>query len=188
MHNIKINNIEYNIPLSWDELTYKQAVDVIKNVNDKGKQLSYITNIPENIINSLIDRQVSILFDLISFTENLEVFDSIDVKKEYESFDFGSVSYGDAEKCRNIMIKELTGYEAIIDILKVLINKDITNEPFLEWIGTANFFLSKSIVSMIAMPSLTKLNTVLSKSKLELTDCKSLEALERMLKLQGMEH
>lgn len=186
MQTVNINNIAYNIPISWDEVTYKQGCDIIKNVNDKGLQLASITGIPMNIINALADEQVSKLFALISFTENLEVFDNDNVKDEYSTFDFGSIPYGEAEKCRQIMTKELTGYEAIIGIMDLLIKKNITDEPFLEWIGTANFFLNKSIISMIVMPSSMKLTEALNKSKLVLSDYKNLVALERMLNLQGV--
>ena len=71
MQQIKINNIVYNIPISWEDLTYIQAVNVIKNINDKGKQLSEISGIPYELILKLEDQQAAILFDLISFTENL---------------------------------------------------------------------------------------------------------------------
>lgn len=188
MQQIKINNVEYNIPITWDDLTYKQAIGVIKNVDDKGKQLSEITGIPYELILSLADQQASILFELISFTENLEVFDNDIVKDDYKDFDFGSIEYGIAEKCRQHMKTGLTGFEVVIDIIKTLKGVDITNEPFMEWIGTANFFLSKSITSMIATPSLTKLQLHLNSNKLELTDYKSLAHLERMLKSQEVDH
>ena len=188
MQQIKINNIVYNIPISWNDLTYIQAVNVIKNINDKGKQLSEISGIPYELILKLEDQQAAILFDLISFTENLEVFDSTDVKPDYESFDFGSIEYGVAEKCRQTMKDGKTGIEVVIDIIKILKGVDITNEPFLDWIGTANFFLSKSIISMIAMPNLTKVRQHLSSNKLGLTDYKNLAHLELTLKSQGVEH
>ncbi len=184
MQQVTINQIVYNIPISWSELNYWQGIQVIKNVNDKDIQLSILSKIPTEIINALKDIQVQPLFELISFTENLDVFDSIDVLDEYKSFDFGAISYGDAESCRNIMKGELTGFEAVAGIMNQLLKIDINEMPFLDIIGTANFFLSKSISSMIVTPSLAKITQHLNSNKLGLTDSKNLEALERTLNLQ----
>lgn len=187
MHTIKINNIDYNIPMSWNELTYSQAIKVVEHVNDKGKQLEAVTNIPIEIIDKLIDQQVQVLFSLISFTENLEVFESDTILEWAKDFDFGSISYGDAETCRKMLASEKNGWEAIIPLIKHLKQIDISEMPFLEVIGTANFFLTKSIVFMIVTPSLTKFKQVMNSSKLELSDFLASKALERTLKLQGLE-
>ena len=187
MQSIIINQVSYNIPVSWDEVTYSQSIGVIKNVNDKGLQLTSLTGIPIEIINKLEDRQAQLLFELISFTENLEVFDSDNVLDEYKDFDFGSISYGDAESCRNVMKTEQTGFESIIPIMKILFQIDISDRKFLEIIGTVNFFLSKLIISLIVTPNLTKITQHLNSNKLELSDSKNLAALERMLNLQGVE-
>lgn len=187
MQKININKVEYNIPISWDELTYSQAIDVIENIEAKDIQLSKLTGIPVEVIHALNDSQASILFNMISFTENLSVFENDMVLEEYKSFDFGSISYADAEQCRNFMRSDENGFRAIIPILKTLVKLDVSTMPFLSVIGTANFFLSKSIVSMIVTPSLTKVKQVLSNNKLELKDSLSLEALERMLNSQGVE-
>jgi len=72
----------------------------------------------------------------------------------------------------------------VIGIIKELKGEDISDMPFLEVIGTANFFLSKSIVSIISTVSLVKVNELLSKNKLELTDLKALGALQHTLNSQ----
>jgi len=185
MQSVKINNIEYSIPLSWDECNYKQAIGVIKNVNDKAMQLNALTSIPYETILALNDLQARSLFTLISFTEDLEVFNSDMVLDEYKEFDFGNIKYGDAEMCRTFLTSEESGYEAIVKVINHLFKKDINEMPFLEVIGTANFFLSKSIVSMIVTPNLVNIHTALNKSKRELSDYKILGALERTLNSQG---
>lgn len=185
MQVVTINGTPYNIPLSWDdEVTYKQAIDVIKNVDDKAFQLNILSGIPLDSINRMPDFQVAKLFELISFTENLEVFDSVEVLDKYKEFDFGSIEYGGAEKVRKILNTNSSGFEVAIGIIKELVNFDITNEPFLKVIGTANFFLSKSIISTIASVNLTKVNELLNKNKLALTDSKNLAALQHTLNSQ----
>lgn len=188
MQQVNINSVSYQVPISWSELTYKQGVSVIKNVDDKAKQLYEITGIPLEIIDKLQDSQAHSLFSLISFTENLEVFDSENVLENLKDFDFGSISYGDAERCRAIMSSSDSGYDAVIDIIKILKQIDISEMSFLEAIGSANFFLSKSIISMIVSPNSMKLKEAMNKSKQVLSDFKILEALERTLKLQEVEH
>lgn len=188
MQQVNINSVSYQIPISWSELTYKKGISVIKNVDDKVKQLNNLTGIPLDIIDKLQDIQAQQLFSLISFTENLEVFESENVLESLKDFDFGAISYGDAERCRAIMSSSESGYDAVIDIIKILKQIDISEMPFLEVIGSANFFLSKSIISMIVSPSSAKLKEAMSKSKQVLSDYKSLEALERTLKSQEVEH
>jgi len=184
MQVITINDIQYNIPICWEDVTYKQGVSIIKNVNDKGQQLAELTLIPIEMINAMQDTTVQQLFDLISFTENLEVFDSQEVLDEYKDFDFGSIEYGGAEKVRKIMNQDASGFEVVIGIIKELKGIDISDEPFLKVIGTANFFLSKSLVSIIVTANLTKVNQLLSKNKLEYIDLKHLEALQHTLNSQ----
>lgn len=184
MQEITINNETYAIPIGWDELNYWQACQVIKLTGDKAKQLSMLAKMPMQLIDSLPNNQVQILFSLISFTENLEVFDSDQVLDEFKDFDFGSIEYGKAEKVKQLMSKDASGFEVSADAIKYLFNKDINEMPFLEVIGTANFFLSRLITSIIVFPSLTNLNLALNKSKQVLTDYKNLEALQRMLNFQ----
>ena len=85
------------------------------------------------------------------------------------------------------MSKEATGFEVSADAIKYLMNIDINEMPFLEVIGTANFFLSKLIVSIIVSPSLVTLKQAMNKSKQVLTDYKNLVVLERMLNSQDVE-
>ena len=188
MQQVTINNEVYEIPISWSELNYWQAVQCLKLVDDKGKQLSLLAKMPMQLIDAMPDISIQQLFSLISFTESLEVFESIEVLEEYKSFDFGAIEYGKAEKIRQIMSKDISGFEVSAEAIKLLYGKDINEMPFTEVIGTANFFLSKLIVSTIVSPSLAKMNQVLSKDKLELKDSLNLGALQRMLNLQGQEH
>lgn len=187
MQQVKINEVPYNIPISWGEATYKQGVGVLKYLDNKGQQLSELSGIPIEIIDKLQDNQVSTMFALISFTENLHVFEMVNVLDKYKDFDFGSTDFGTAEKCRKIMNSDGIGQELVIDIIKLLTGDDISDMPFLEVIGTANFFLTNTLISMIVSPSLEKVKLAMSKSKRVLADFKSLEALQLMLKSQGQE-
>ena len=187
MQQVTINGDIYEIPISWSELNYWQACQVINLVGDKGKQLSMLAKIPMQLIDIMPNDKAHLLFDIISFTENLEVFESDKVLDEFKDFDFGNIEYGKAEKVKQLMSKEATGFEVSADAIKYLMNIDINEMPFLEVIGTANFFLSKLIVSIIVSPSLVTLKQAMNKSKQVLTDYKNLVVLERMLNSQDVE-
>jgi len=187
MQQVTINGDIYEIPISWSELNYWQACQVINLVGDKGKQLSMLAKIPMQLIDIMPNDKAHLLFDIISFTENLEVFESDTVLDEFKDFDFGNIEYGKAEKVKQLMSRDASGFEVSADAIKYLMNKDINEMPFLEVIGTANFFLSKLIVSIIVSPSLVTLKQAINKSKQVLIDYKNLVVLERMLSLQGVE-
>lgn len=176
MQIVKINNIDYNIPTSWDELTYEQAVNIIKNVDDKDIQLCSLSGIPLEVLYHAPDSVASKLFTYIQFTEQMEVFESEDILDEYKSFDFGAVEYGESEAIRKYFTGDKTGFEIVIDIVKRLVNYDISQEPFLKVIGTANFFLSRSISSIVLTKSLARSITNLSNYKQELKGLANSEA------------
>lgn len=188
MQQVTINNEVYEIPISWSELNYWKACQVLNLVGDKGKQLSLLGKIPMQLIDAMPDPYAQQLFTLISFTENLEVFEDDAVLDEFKSFDFGSIEYGKAEKIRQIMAKDVSGYEVSAEAIKLLYNKDINEMPFLEVIGTANFFLSKLLVSIVVSPSLVKVKQAMNNAKQESKDYLALGALERTLKSQEGAH
>lgn len=184
MQQVKIKNEIYEIPISWSELNYWKACKVLNLIDDKGKQLAFLGKIPMQLIDAMPDNQAQMLFTLISFTENLEVFENDNVLDEFKSFDFGNIEYGKAEKIRQIMAKDLSGYEVSAEAIKLLYDKDINEMPFLEVIGTANFFLSKLLASIVVSPSLTKVKQAMNNSKLVSKDYLALGALERTLNSQ----
>jgi hypothetical protein len=187
MQQVKVNNEIYEVPISWSELNYWKACQVLNLVGDKGKQLALLSKIPMQLIDIMPNNQIQIFFDLISFTENLEVFEGQEVLDEYKDFDFGSIEYGKAEAIKKIMAKDLSGFEVAAESIKFLYNKDINEMPFLEVIGTANFFLSKLLASIIVSPNLEKVKRAMNKSKLELKDYTVLVALQHTLNSQGVE-
>jgi len=178
MHTIKIKEREYNIPLSWDDVTYELAAKALSVYDDKTKILSTLTEIPVEIIDNMIDADVSKLFELISFHEDLEVFKSTDVLEQFKDFDFGSLSYGMAEKCRQIMNSNESGYLTAVSLIRNLVDFDVAKLPLPKVIGTVNFFLHKSINSMIVLKNWEVAKERAKKQGLVLTDSMLLEALQ----------
>lgn len=181
MHEIKINQTSYDVKTSWGELDYQTGVNIIKDYQDKTKVLSHVSGIPIDVINKISDIDVSKLFGLISFTEDLSVFENITPKEEYKDFKFKAIEYGEAEYCRKIMNSGVSGYEAVVKIIERLKKVDISKQPLTEVIGTANFFLTNSIISMVVMPSLVGGRLPRNKQEQVLEDSIILGALELML-------
>jgi len=184
MQEIKINEYVYNIPISWDELNYWQACQVIKHVDDKAMQLNVLSKIPLEFLNAMPNNKVQMLFDLISFTENLEVFNSGEPLPKYKDFDYGNIEFGKSEHCKKIMAKEISGHEATAEMIQYLFDEDINSMPFLEIIGSANFFLTTLLNSIFLSPSLEKVKLAMSRCKQGSIDYKVLEGLLHTLNSQ----
>lgn len=173
---VEIDNKEYNVPMSWDEVTLVQGIEVFENVNDKAKQLECLTGIPVELVDKMLDVDAQKLFALISFTENLEVFNDDNVLDEFKDFDFGSIPYGESEKCRKMIAQSSSDYLVTIKIINYLKNVNMSNEPFLKTIGTVNFFFYQLMSSLIVTPYLTKLNKILLQCKRDQIDLTSMVA------------
>lgn len=186
MQSVSINHIEYKIPLSWEEVKYSQAIAVIKNLDDKAEQLKALSGIDADIINALSDREAQSLFTLISFTEDLSPFERNDVLDKYKDFDFGNVSFLLSEKVRTALNKDIIGLEASVEIIKILKGEDISDEPFLDVIGSANFFLSNTLIFTVTIPNLNKIYSATNKSERVPSDSIVLEHLRQVLKLHGL--
>lgn len=187
MQEITINNIKYQIPIGWDEIKYNQVSNIIKDYDDKTLLLSHVTGIPVDVINKILDTDISKLFGLISFVDDLSVFENITPKEEYKDFKYSKIEYGEAEFCRKVMESGVSGYDAVAKIINRLVKYDINDKPVTEVIGTANFFLTNSIISMVVMPSLEKVRLAKSNKGPAFQDSIILEALERMLNLREVE-
>ncbi len=183
MQQVTINQVCYEIPVNWSEITYAKGVEVIKEYDDKTKVLSIVSGIPIEVINKIADIDISKLFGLISFVDDQSVFENVTPKEEFKDFNFRSIEYGEAEYCRKLMNSGSSGYEVVAKIIHRLKGVDINNEPLTEVIGTANFFLTNSLISMLVTPSLVKAKSQMTNKGLVLEDSIILEALERMSSL-----
>lgn len=182
-----INNIQYDIPVTWKDVKYGEASQVIKYIGNKAQQLKELTGIPLDVLDKTNAKHVGQMFDLISFVDNLEVYEGQEVKEDYKDFDFGSLDYGTEQAVKKMFTSEDNGYEIAAKAIKIIKGIDINSEPFLEWIGTANFFLSKLIISIVVSPSLEKVSQAMNKCKQGSSDYKNLEALRLTLSLQEVQ-
>jgi len=124
---------------------------------------------------------------MIAFVDRLDVFESDEVKEDYKDFDFGSIDYGTEQSIKNSVKEDANGFEVAAEMIRICKGVDIKEQPFLEWIGTANFFLSNLISSIYVLPSLEKINQIMSKLKPGSADYKNLEVLQRTYQSQELE-
>lgn len=163
-----LNGKTYYIPERWEDLTYYQATNFFISLNagdNEATIISKLTAIPYDEIMNMSVNSVNLLADKISFCNDLKIFESQEVKEEYKDFDFGSLPYGKTEAIRQKVDTLKSMYEQAPTMFKDLFNLDITDEPFTEWIGTVNFFLSKWYRFIILMPTCQAVSTRMNKNK-----------------------
>lgn len=166
----KINDQTYNVPECWDDLTYSIAIGVYVAHHAGAEESEIISKsclIPMDVLYSVSERSVKELAGRLEFLSDLTIFDKIEPKEEYKDFDYGSITYGKAEKCRQLVDEKKTMFENVVPMFKELFDVDLTNEPFAEWIGTVNFFLNQWFRFTLGSRLSAKVDTLMSKNSPE---------------------
>lgn len=164
------------IPVSWDDIPYSKGIKVhdIETIRDK---ILYVTGISKRKLNQLSITSADKLFTILSFLEDLSVFNRAD-EESYKDFDFGSQTYEVVEKCKQLLGNpNKTGFEVIPDVIKLITGDDIRQLPLPKAIGIVNFFLLKSIHFFSITKNFQNTNTMQKKFKQELTDSNGSEPL-----------
>lgn len=173
----EIKGTEYNIPTSWADVPYKQAIEVIKT-KEPDLALCKLIGIDIELLNSLQNKSVATLYNCVSFISDISIMENNEPKEKYKDFDYGSKSYGDTEKVRNIISqnKDKSFLDLAPEIINHLTGDDISEEPFSEIIGTVGFFLNQWIASTSNIQNLMKAAGTKNKSEQESTGSTGLEA------------
>jgi hypothetical protein len=152
-----IKGTEYDIPTSWADVPYIKAVEVIK-IKEPDLALCKLIGIEIEELNSLQNKSVAILYNCVQFISDVSIMESNEPKEKYKDFDYGSKSYGDTEKVRNIISQnsDKNFLDLAPEIIKHLTGDDISNEPFSEVIGTVGFFLNQWMISISNIQNLMK--------------------------------
>lgn len=138
-----------SVPDSWDEVTFKQYVDLVNY--DKGtieSRISILLGISEDYINVLPSEDVLMIVPIISFTFNTEELEKSNVvPDDYKDFYIGHESWKKLEEAKQA-INALDGKDAVnaaAKIIKIYTDQDIEDKPVTEVLGLVNFFLSSYI-------------------------------------------
>jgi len=154
---IKIKDVDYEIPLSWSDLTYNQAVAAISEKIELVDKINILTSIPIAEIEKTSIRDVDTLLNYLSFINDQEIFDSKEPSDLTANFDFGSLTYGVSEKVKKLFSNEdKTVYEVMPDVFEVMFNVDIRQKTFTDVIGDINNFFFRSMFFMRPTKNFTK--------------------------------
>jgi hypothetical protein len=172
-----IKGTEYEIPTSWADVPYIKAIEVIK-IKEPDLALCKLIGIDIELLNNLQNKSVAILYNCVQFISDVSIMEKNEPKEKYKDFDYGSKSYGDTEKVRNIISQnsEKSFLDLAPEIIKHLTGDDISNEPFSEVIGSVDFFLKQWMLSTASTMSLTKVAEMKNQSLQELKGSTNSEA------------
>lgn len=173
----KIKGIVYNVPTTWYDVPYKTAIEVVKE-KQPDNALCLLIGIDLETLNSLQSKSVATLYNCVSFIEDISIMENNDVLEKYQSFDYGSMPYGDTEKVRQYISKnnDKSFLDLAPEVIKLLTGDDINEEPFAKIIGSVDFFLKQWMVSTASTMNLTKVQGMKKASWQELKDSTSSEA------------
>lgn len=174
----EIKGIVYNVPTTWYDVPYKTAIEVVKE-KQPDNALCLLIGIDLETLNSLQSKSVATLYNCVSFIEDISIMENNDVLEKYQSFDYGSMPYGDTEKVRQYISKnnDKSFLDLAPEVIKLLTGDDISEEPFAKIIGSVDFFLKQWMVSTASTMNLTKVAEMKKASWQELKDSTSSEAL-----------
>ena len=173
----EIKGIIYNVPTTWHDVPYKTAIEVVRQ-KEPDNALCLLIGIDLETLNSLQSKSVATLYNCVSFIEDISIMENNDVLEKYQSFDYGSMPYGDTEKVRQYISKnnDKSFLDLAPEVIKLLTGDDISEEPFAKIIGSVDFFLKQWMVSTASTMSLTKVAEMKKASWQELKDSISSEA------------
>lgn len=173
----EIKGIVYDIPTTWYDVPYKTAIKVIKE-KEPDNALCLLIGIDLETLNSLQSKSVATLYNCVGFIEDISIMENNEVLEKYQSFDYGSMPYGDTEKVRQYISnnKESSFLDLAPEVIKMLTGDDISDEPFAKIIGSVDFFLKQWITSTASTMSLTKVAGMKKASGQELSDSTDSEA------------
>ena len=151
----EIKGIMYDIPTTWYDVPYKTAIEVVKE-KEPDNALCLLIGIDLETLNSLQSKSVATLYNCVSFIEDISIMENNDVLEKYQSFDYGTMPYGDTEKVRQYISKnnDKSFLDLAPEVIKLLTGDDISEEPFAKIIGSVDFFLNQCNLSFFDIFSL----------------------------------
>jgi hypothetical protein len=182
MIKVLIKGKEYEVPVSWSEVSYVKGVEVVELIKqDKRDEiLCLLIGIDIETLHSLKAHSAAQLFTLTEFILDLSLMDSDVPQDKYKDIDYGSLPYGDTEAIRIIINngKDKDFMQLAPDVLKKITGDDISNEPFSEVIGSVGFFLNQWIAFTKDTQSLTNQKLTNGQNLQELGGSNDSEVLE----------
>lgn len=149
MIKVIIKGKEYDVPVSWGEVSYVKGVEIVELIKqDKRDEiLCLLIGIDIETLHSLKAESAAKLFLLTEFVLDLSLLDNDVPQDKYKDIDYGSLPYGDTEAIRIIINngKDKDFMQLAPEVLKKITGDDISEQPFSEVIASVGFFLNQWI-------------------------------------------
>lgn len=156
---------ELSVPESWEEVTYNQALKMF-DIQDEIELINVLCNTEK--AGEINFKEVEEILECLNFVDDMSIFTDEQPKAKYMDFDFGSQNFKTVKDIETIFKdnQDKRAFDIMPLIIKRLINVDISNEPVKEWIGTANFFLFKSLIFLSNLKDSRRVRRLQKKSRL----------------------
>ena len=182
MIKVIIKGKEYDVPVSWDEVSYVKGVEVVELIKAEKQDevLCLLIGIDIETLHSLKAHSAAQLFAITEFYLDLSLLDNDVPQDKYKDIDYGSLPYGDTEAIRIIINngKDKDFMQLAPEVLKKITGDDISEQPFSEVIGSVGFFLNQWIAFTKDTTNLTKVKSTNGQNSQELEGLNDSEVLE----------
>jgi len=149
MTEVKINEVAYPVPTSWNDVTFAKYCDVIQS---KGKplseRLSCYSGIPIEIVNKFTLSQNRCVSDFVEFMDFPDLIDAFAMAYESKLV-IGDEMYWRVENAKQVIQKATLPICAGAEVVKIFTadedgngGEEIGGEPVTKVIGRVAFFLS----------------------------------------------
>lgn len=166
------------VPTSWNDITQKKYCELLDlgdgfTEKDIIKRISVLCEIEEENILLLDNSFVERLASMIMFSYDASILAEFNIPPvEYKDFKIGKQKYGAMVKVRQAFKKIRKSKKHDFNLTATLVREytgeEIEEKPIPEVIGLCNFFLIRSLPSLIDTPHSEIININRKKSKLGL--------------------
>lgn len=141
MIEIKLNNTPYQLPASWNDVTYAKYCDIVTAQTESlSKRLSVYTGIDEATINQMKLKSLNMLADITEFLDSPD--DVHDFAMPFESeINIAHESYGKLEQAKQAIQNKPHPIIGAAEVIKIYTGEDINEQPITKAISQVAFFL-----------------------------------------------
>lgn len=169
MLKIKLNKIEYQVPTSWQDVTFEKFIDWLNfmpketDVKTEVEILSFTTGIQQDILEQCSIETLNTLTNLMTFWFDFEALDAFNLvdKKFSDALDFDKLPFGKLEmiqqKIKECEAKGLHPFTVALACFEIYF-KPMKFEKVNTAYGYANLFYEKVVYRFSWQPHLDRMN------------------------------
>lgn len=144
MIQVEIENIKYNVPTSWRDVTHRKYCELISKEKVNGIELlSLLSDIQCNTLEKISEENLIILIDLCTFVNDTTLLEKSNVLfDDLSSFDVGNETWAKLEKAKQEIEKHPVFFCASSSLAKIYFGNDVSNSCILDVYGKCNYLLN----------------------------------------------